>query len=246
LGFFLRRVGYDDAALTLVLFLQPLDDDAVVQGLHSLRHTVSSSLKDVSGGADGSARPAGLGCPKIKVDRLRIKGAGQKILRSKYGGAPTRGTSWALLGITALLGCAAKPSAQPLPPAPATAAAPGVRVLILWSAPVDLDLYVTDPSLETIYFGNPVSGTGGRLERDVTCGTLEGGATGQSLVEAVEWDSPRPGRYRVGIDFIDACGSHIEEAEFRVVTEVRGNRRTQTGRVRRARFQPLVIEFDVS
>ncbi len=157
-----------------------------------------------------------------------------------------RGTPWALLGVSVLLGCAPKPPSRPLPAASATAVAPGVRVLLLWSAPVDLDLYVTDPSLETVYFGNPVSGTRGRLERDVTCETLEGGANGQSLVEAVGWDSPIPGRYRVGVDFIDACGSQIDEAEFRVVTEVRGTRRAQTGTVRRARFQPVVIEFDVS
>jgi uncharacterized protein YfaP (DUF2135 family) len=156
------------------------------------------------------------------------------------------GASWALLGFFVLLGCAAKPPVQRLPSALPTAAAPGVRVSLLWSAPVDLDLYVTDPSLETVYFGNPVSGTGGRLERDVTCGTLEGGAKGQSLVEAVGWDSPTRGRYRVGVDFIDACGSKIEEAEFRVVTEVWGNRREQTATVRRAHFQSVVIEFDVS
>jgi uncharacterized protein YfaP (DUF2135 family) len=157
-----------------------------------------------------------------------------------------RGTSWASLGFSVLLGCAAKPPAQRLPSAPVTAVAPGVRVSLLWSALVDLDLYVTDPSLETVYFGNPVSGTGGRLERDVTCETLEGGAKGRSLVEAVGWDSPTHGRYRVGVDFIDACGSKIEEAEFRVVTEVWGNRHEQTGTVRRARFQSVVIEFDVS
>jgi hypothetical protein len=157
-----------------------------------------------------------------------------------------RDTSWALLGVSLLLGCAARPPGRLLPPAPATALAPGVRVLLLWSAPVDLDLYVTDPSLETTYFGNPASGTGGRLERDVTCQTVERGAEGRPLVEEVGWDSPTRGRYRVGVDFIDACGSKTEEAEFRVVIEVWGDRREQTGTVQRTRFQPTVIEFDVS
>jgi hypothetical protein len=153
--------------------------------------------------------------------------------------------SWALLGFIVLLGCAANPAVRPLPPAPATEVASGVRVLLLWSAPVDLDLYVTDPSLETVYFGNPASGTGGRLERDVTCETVERGAEGQPLVEEVGWGSATSGRYRVGVDFIDACGSKTEDVDFRVVTEVLGNRREQTGTVRRARFQPVIVEFDV-
>jgi uncharacterized protein YfaP (DUF2135 family) len=176
---------------------------------------------------------------------VRIKGRMKKFFLHSRG-SQMRDTSWALLGVSVLLGCAAKPSARQLPPAPATAAAPGVRVLLLWSAPVDLDLYVTDPSLETVYFGNPVSQTGGRLERDVTCETVEGGANGQPLVEEVGWDPPTGGRYRVGVDFIDACGSKTEEAEFRLVTEVWGDRREHTGTVRKARFQPVVIEFDVS
>ncbi|HSD09547.1 MAG TPA: hypothetical protein VLF14_01070 [Candidatus Binatia bacterium] len=153
---------------------------------------------------------------------------------------------WALLGIALLVGCAGKPPAHPPPRAPTSAAASGVHVLLLWSAPVDLDLYVTDPSLETVYFANPVSQTGGRLERDVACGTVDGGEEGQPQVEEVRWDSPSRGRYRVGVDFVDACGRETDEAEFRVVTEVSGERRERSGTVRKARFQPIVVEFDVS
>jgi hypothetical protein len=160
--------------------------------------------------------------------------------------SPMRDASWALVGVSMLLGCAAKPPALPPPQAPATAAAAGVRVLLLWSAPVDLDLYVTDASLETVYFANPVSHSAGRLERDVTCETVADGEKAQPLVEEIGWDQPARGRYRVGVDFIDACGSKTEEAEFRVVMEVSGKRREQTGTVGKARFQPVVIEFDVS
>jgi hypothetical protein len=102
--------------------------------------------------------------------------------------SPMRDASWALVGVSMLLGYAAKPPARPPPQAPATAAAPGVRVLLLWSAPVDLDLYVTDASLETVYFANPVSHSGGRLERDVTCETVADGEKAQPLVEEIGWE----------------------------------------------------------
>jgi hypothetical protein len=152
---------------------------------------------------------------------------------------------WMLIAASAVAGCSAKPVAGPAPAAiaPAAVRASGVRVTLLWSSPVDLDLYVTDPSLETVYFANSPSQTGGRLERDVTCKSVGGGAG--NLMERAEWAKASKGRYRVGVDFMEDCGSEIDETEFRVVIEASGTRRERAAKVLKGRFQPVVLEFDV-
>src|SRR2546425_12587999 len=85
--------------------------------------------------------------------------------------------AWVAIAASALAGCRAKPPVALAPPAmvPVALQAAAVRVTLLWSSPVDLDLYVTDPSLETVYFANSQSQTGGRLEQDVTCKAIRGG-----------------------------------------------------------------------
>jgi hypothetical protein len=153
-----------------------------------------------------------------------------------------QGTAWGILGFLALAGCAPTHPVLPPPPTAPLAAqhGAGVQVSLVWSVPVDLDLYVTDPSLETVYFANPRSQTGGRLQKDVTCDAGEA-----TRVEQAGWDQPPPGRYRVGVDFIGACKSEIDEAEFRVVVDVGGRLREKTGRLAKERFEPVVLEFDV-
>jgi len=155
---------------------------------------------------------------------------------------------WVLIG--GLTGCAdRRRAAFPPPPAIASSSAvagspaEGVRVSLSWSAPVDLDLYVTDPALETVYFAHPRSESGGRLEQDLTCETMPQGAREQT--EITQWTKAPSGRYRVGIDFMDGCKTEIEEAEFRVVAEVLGSRQVKAGTVLKNRFQTVVLEFDV-
>ena len=155
-----------------------------------------------------------------------------------------RQTAWLMIALSAVASCSSKDRVV----LPAPAAAPlvqpggGVQVSLTWSAPVDLDLYVTDPSLETVYFANPRSQTGGLLEQDVTCQTV---FSSVPRLERARWDHPPAGHYRVGVDFIDACKSEIEEAEFRIVIAVDGRLRETTGRLAKQRFEPVVLEFDV-
>src|SRR5262245_1845234 len=68
---------------------------------------------------------------------------------------------------------AAVSCATPAPPAPPAlelpAPAGGLRVERHFGAEADLDLYVTDPLQETVYFANSPTRRGGRLEQDLRC-----------------------------------------------------------------------------
>ncbi len=93
----------------------------------------------------------------------------------------------------------------------------------------DLDLYVTDPAQETVYFANAVSAaSGGALEADLRC------------------DAPAPpGRYRVGVDHPGRCGSRRGPVPFVVVAEFGAQRLERRGEVALGQFLPVVLEFEV-
>ena len=140
--------------------------------------------------------------------------------------------------VAVLAGCAARGAA---PPPPSVAPAGGLVVTLTWSAPVDLDLYVTDPDLESVYFANPRSRSGGVLERDARC--ADGAGAGSE--ERVRWTTPPPGRYRVGVDYIEACARAADEVGYRLVVDEGGRRQETTGRARRAERDPRVVEFTI-
>jgi hypothetical protein len=148
----------------------------------------------------------------------------------------------ASLGLLALAAACARHAPPPPGPAAPEPPQPGVTVTLRWTAPVDLDLYVTDPALETVYFANPRTASGGVLERDARCAGREPG----EQVERARWTSPPPGRYRVGVDFLETCGGAAEEVPYSLLVEVDGVRQELTGRARRAERQPLVVEFSVA
>jgi hypothetical protein len=133
-----------------------------------------------------------------------------------------------------------------VPPPPVVPVAPGppqaLRIQLSWSAPADLDLYVTDPSFETVYFANTPTRSGGRLVRDVRCGTID---PVQPSLELVAWDAAPAGRYRVGVDFIESCSRSSDPVSFRASVELGDSRREVTGTVEPERFQPIVMEFVV-
>jgi hypothetical protein len=129
----------------------------------------------------------------------------------------------------------------PPPPGPPEPGSPGVTVTLRWNAAVDLDLYVTDPVLETVYFANPRSASGGVLEQDARCADRSAGVQ----TERVRWTAPVPGRYRIGVDFLEACGARLDEVAWSLSIDVDGTRKETTGRARRAERQPAVTEFIV-
>ena len=142
-----------------------------------------------------------------------------------------------VLVAVSLVACAA-PAVRP--PAP-TLETTGVSVTLLWTAPVDLDLYVTDPMMETGYFANPHTTSGGALAHDSRCAD----GVAPEHAETVRWTRPPSGRYRVGVDFLEACGAEVDEVDFWLVVDVNGVREQRRARARRVGREPLVLEFTV-
>lgn len=114
---------------------------------------------------------------------------------------------------------------------------------LAWSAPVDLDLYLTDPTWETVYFANTPSRTGARLLRDVRCPDVAGNEG--AFLELFGTTDPLPGPYRVGVDFIDACKASDAPVSFRVVATYGDVRRETTGLIGLEEFAPIVVEFEL-
>jgi hypothetical protein len=146
--------------------------------------------------------------------------------------------------LSMLVACAApRPLATSIPPAPPRPATTGRHLARVWGAPVDLDLYLTDPTWETVYFANNPSRTGARLLRDARCGDVA--ASDPVFVELAAMTDPLPGRYRIGVDFIDACKAPHDPVSFRVVADYDGVRRETVGTIRLEEFQPIVVEFEL-
>lgn len=132
-------------------------------------------------------------------------------------------------------GCAA-----PAPPSPAPAAEPGVlRVSLVFGGDADLDLYVTDPAQETVYYGNtPSRATGGVLEADLRCDAPA------PRVERVRFEAPPSGRYRIGVDHPERCRPGRAPARFRIVVEDGSDRLEREGEIALGEFLPAVLVLE--
>ncbi len=115
-----------------------------------------------------------------------------------------------------------------------------LRVRLAFEDAVDLDLFVSDPLQETVYFANDRSGSGGVLEEDMRC-EIPG-----PRIESVSWNPPIAGRYRVGVDFPRRCdGGTGGPAPFAIAVERGGSRTLQRGVIEAGIFLPIVDRFDV-
>ena len=139
--------------------------------------------------------------------------------------------------------CASGP-AKPLPPPPAPewsdalraraaaleaaltaeppAAAGALLVRLAFEPAADLDLYVSDPQEETVYYGNTPARSGGALDADVRC-------PHDGAVETVRFAAPLAGRYRVGVDFQQRCAGGERVAPYALALEAPGQRRLLRG-----------------
>ena len=158
------------------------------------------------------------------------------------------------------LACASAPPPPPPPPdwnhALRTAAseladrlraepiAEGAQVVVrlAFSREADLDLYVTDPPLETVYYANTPARTGGRLEQDRRCDDADAEAV---RVETVRFEAAPPGRYRVGVDYPHRCDGGDKVMPYAVSIEANGERNLHAGLARWLDFRAVVTEFDV-
>jgi hypothetical protein len=160
-------------------------------------------------------------------------------------------------------GCASTPPPPPEPPAwnaerrasaDALAArlresepsAAGLTVRLAFPADVDLDLYVTDPRLETVYYANTPSVSGGRLVRDRRCADPAPDASPDAArIETVRFEAPPPGHYRIGVDFPHRCEGGPDEVAWALSIEQRGAREELSGLSRWLEFTPIAHEFEV-
>jgi len=175
---------------------------------------------------------------------------------------PSRAGWSGALGIAlvgALVACTSGPPPAPPPPEwsePRTRAAAaleallagdaslptqGLELRLAFAADVDLDLYVTDPRLETLYYANTPVKSGGELSTDQRCDS-PGDAP---RVEVARFAAPPPGRYRVGVDFPARCRGEGEVAPWVLSIASPAGRRTLRGLAERLRFEAIVIEFEL-
>ncbi|MCW9034092.1 MAG: hypothetical protein OQJ97_07715 [Rhodospirillales bacterium] len=87
-------------------------------------------------------------------------------------------------------------------------------IKILWTLPVDLDLFLTDPGGETVYFANRKAKSGITMGKMAGCAEVKMGAS--PYVETIVIPKAVQGLYRVSVDFIKDCGSKAVQAGFRV------------------------------
>jgi hypothetical protein len=114
----------------------------------------------------------------------------------------------------------------------------GLTVTLEWQAPVDLDLYVTDPAWVTHYYAHRKDVMG----PDARC---EDGAPSAGF-ERAHFAAPRPGRYRVGVDFPEACSGDPRGVPFRIVVDHDGKRRAVSSGSAELRIRnPAAMEFTI-
>jgi hypothetical protein len=145
----------------------------------------------------------------------------------------------ALSALTVLAAACAREPAPPRAPASASPPAGELRFELVFGAGADLDLYVSDPGQETVYYANPVSrASGGSLEADRRCDAEA------PRVERIRFPDAPGGRYRVGVDYAQRCPGGAAEEAFLLRIEAQGERREVPGSVRCGRFLPRVVEHD--
>lgn len=114
----------------------------------------------------------------------------------------------------------------------------GVAIRLAFGPEADLDLYVTGPLEETVYYANTPSRIGGELVQDRRC---EHAGT---RIEEVRFPVI-PGRYRVGVDYARGCGETRAPAPFALQVDAPTGRESRLGIAIHQVFEPIVFEFEI-
>jgi len=146
----------------------------------------------------------------------------------------------ALFGLAAAAQGCLSVAPGPLPDAvDAPTPEPGkLHVRLVFGEEADLDLYVTDPRQETVYFGNSPSLAGGALHEDLRCDAPA------PRVERVQFPAPAPGRYRVGVAFSARCTRVRQAVPYRIEIEGGALRIDESGEISPGHFDHKVVEFE--
>jgi hypothetical protein len=121
-------------------------------------------------------------------------------------------------------------------------AAFGMEISLNWRADpgVDLDLHVTEPTGETIFYSHQVSATGGTLDWDNKCSNYVNGRT-----ENVSWATPPVGRHRVEVNCYGGCAAtSATEVPFQVNVKRGGTSQSYLGTAICGAAPQLVTEVD--
>lgn len=110
---------------------------------------------------------------------------------------------------------------------------------LVFGAGADLDLFVTDPNLETVYFGNNPSLGGGVLATDVRC------EDPAPRVEVVTFREAASGRYRVGVSHARGCTRLRRTAPYRVEVLSPESVWRAEGEIDPGGFDNEVLEFEL-
>ena len=93
-----------------------------------------------------------------------------------------------------------------------------VQISVSWSGASDVDLRVTDPAGELVYFDNPMSESGGTLDLDSNASCTIDGVNSENIVWPVG-HAPH-GDYKVTLVYHDDCG--VARADYVVTVAIAG------------------------
>lgn len=150
------------------------------------------------------------------------------------------GGAW--LPLVSFLAACGWSTARPLapPPAPPRLAAAGLQIALLWSAPVDLDLHVTDPAAAALRATDDPTARG-QLVSSMDCSAVPS-TPGLGRLELAAVSDPMPGPYRIGVTFVDSCGAGEDPVAYRVVVDTPERRYEAIGTLAPQQVEPAVLE----
>ncbi len=94
-----------------------------------------------------------------------------------------------------------------------------VQISIAWSGASDVDLHVVDPAGERVYFGNPISASGGRLDLDSNAACSLDNKNNENIVWPL--NGAPSGTYEVYVDYFDDCG--VARSDWVVTVQRKGH-----------------------